>query len=234
MKGLFTMKKYLALILTFVLILTCFAACKPSVKDGTVVTEFGGKQHAAVTEADGGVKRDEAGNLIVLVTDEDGRNVKGDNGEYQTNPVAIDHALVIGNTIEMPEYSIQIPEGWSNSVSFENLVIKRNDSADTLTISVVSDKTLAEVSKERSSVISLTNSNYENVVTETKSVTVGEKEATLFSAFVPDANGAQVYLCYILFEHAGNVYSCMLNSNTDISATIPEITEILGTIKFVR
>ena len=67
------MKKYFALILTFILILTCFAACKPSIKDGTVVTEFGGQGHAAVTEADGGVKRDEAGNLIVLVTDENGR-----------------------------------------------------------------------------------------------------------------------------------------------------------------
>ena len=210
------MKKYFALILTFVLILTCFAACKPSIKDGTVVTEFGGKNHAAVTEADGGIKRDEAGNIIVLETDSNGRNVKDENGNYVTNPVAIDHALVIGNTIEMPEYSIQIPDGWSNSVSFENLVISRDGTADTLTISVIGDKSLADVTKERSSVISMTTSTYENVVTETKGVDVGEKEATLLSAFVPDANGAQVYLCYILFEHAGNVYSCMLNSNTDI------------------
>lgn len=228
------MKKYFALILTFVLILTCFAACKPSIKDGTVVTEFGGKNHAAVTEADGGIKRDEAGNIIVLETDSNGKNVKDENGNYVTNPVAIDHALVIGNTIEMPEYSIQIPDGWSNSVSFENLVISRDGTADTLTISVIGDKNLAEVTKERSTVISMTTSTYENVVTETKGVDVGEKEATLLSAFVPDANGAQVYLCYILFEHAGNVYSCMLNSNTDISSTVPEVLEILGTIKYVR
>lgn len=228
------MKKYFALILTFVLILTCFAACKPTVKDGTVVTEFGGKNHAAVTEADGGIKRDEAGNIIVLETDSNGRNVKDEDGNYVTNPVAIDHALVIGNTIEMPEYSIQIPEGWSNSVSFENLVITRDGTADTLTISVIGDKSLADVTKERSSVISMTTSTYENVVTETKGVKVGEKDANLISAFVPDANGAQVYLCYILFEHAGNVYSCMLNSNTDISSTVPEVLEILGTINYVR
>ena len=228
------MKKYFALILTFVLILTCFAACKPSIKDGTLVTEFGGKNHAAVTEADGGIKRDEAGNIIVLETDSNGKNVKDENGNYVTNPVGIDHALVIGNTIEMPEYSVQIPNGWSNSVSFENLVISRDGTADTLTISVIGDKSVADVIKERSTVINMTTSTYENVVTESKGVNVGEKEANLLSAFVPDANGAQVYLCYIVFEHAGNVYSCMLNSNTDISSTVPEVLEILGTINFVR
>lgn len=227
------MKKYFALILTFVLIFTCFTACKPTIKEGVLVTEFGGKEIAAVTEADGGLKRDEAGNLIVLVTDEHGRNVKDDNGEYATNPVAIDHALVIGNTIEMPEYSIQIPNGWSNSVSFENLVLQKDGTADVLTISVIDDKSLASVAQERSSVITMATSTYENVVSETKSVKIGDKDASFYSAYVPDANGSQVYLCYIIFEHVGDVYSCMLNSNADISSTIPEVLEILGTIDYV-
>lgn len=227
------MKKYFALILTFILILTCFAACKPSIKDGTVVTEFGGQGHAAVTEADGGVKRDEAGNLIVLVTDENGRQVKDENGEYQTNPVAIDHALIIGDTIEMPEYSVQIPSGWSNEASYESLVLKRDGTQDTFTISVIKDESLGEVLKQRNSVINLAKTNFENVVTETKSETVGETEATLFSAYVPDANGAQVYMCYIIFEHNGDIYSCMLNSNTDASAVVPDVIEILNTIKYV-
>ncbi len=233
-KGQFPMKKYFALILTFVLILTCFAACKPSIKDGTVVTEFGGNEIAAVTEADGGLKRDEAGNLIILVTDEHGRNVKGENGEYETNPVAIDHALVIGDTIEMPEYSIKIPNGWSNSVSFENLVLQRDGSADVLTISVIDDNSFADVAEERSSLITRTTSTYENVVTETKSVKVGDTDASFFSAFVPDANGSQVYLCYIIFEHGSDVYACMLNSNTDASASVPEVLNILGTIDYIR
>ena len=228
------MKKYFALILTFILIFTCFTACKPSVKDGMIVTEFGGKEIAAVTQADGGIVRDDAGNIIVLVTDAKGKNVKGENGEYETNPVALEHALVIGNTIEMPEYSIQIPNGWSNSVSFENLVLQKDGTAEVLTISVVKDKSLAEVTKERASVIGLATSNYQNVVSENKGVNVGDKDATLMSAFVPDANGAQVYLCYILFTHAGEVYSCMLNSNADASASIPEVLNILGTIDYIR
>lgn len=229
------MKKYFAVILTFVLILTCFAACKPTLKDGALITNAAGENYAAVTEADGGIVRDEAGNLIVLVTDEDGRNIKGDNGEYQTNPIAIDHALVIGDTIEMPQYSIQIPDGWSDSLSFQDLCLSKDGTADKLVITVVEDESLANVAKERSSIISLTKSNYPDVVTENKTVSFGEiTDALFYSAFVPDANGASVYLAFIIFEHAGDVYSCMINSNTDISASIPEITEILSTINFIH
>ncbi|MBQ2847238.1 MAG: hypothetical protein IJE74_03175 [Clostridia bacterium] len=228
------MKKYLAIVLTFVLLLTCFTACKPTIKDGTLVTDKAGENYAAVTEADGGLKRDEAGNLIVLVTDENGRNVKQD-GEYQTNAVGIEHALVVGNTIEMPEYSIQIPNGWSDSMSYESLVIKRDGTQDVLTLSVIDDKSLTDITEERSSVINLTKSNFPNTVVETKGVSFGEiEEANFFSAFVADTgNGTQVYLAYILFEHAGDVYSCMVNSNRDISSSIPEILDILGTINFV-
>lgn len=228
------MKKYFALLLTFVLILTCFAACKPTLKDGALITNAAGENYAAITEADGGIVRDDAGNLIVLVTDEDGRNVKGDDGEYQTSPVAIEHALVIGDTIEMPEYSIQIPDGWSDSMSFEDLALSKDGTADKLTISVIEDKSLADVAAERSSIINMTESNFPGTVTETKNVSFGEIEDALFySAYVADVNGSSVYLAFIIFEHAGDVYACMVNSNTDISATIPEITEILGTIKFV-
>ncbi len=229
------MKKYFALILTFVLILTCFAACKPTVKDGAVVTNAAGENFAAVTEADGGIKRDEAGNLVVLVTDEDGRNVK-ENGENVTNAIALQHALIIGNTIEMPEYSIQIPQGWSDSMSFENLALSKDGTADKLVISVIDDKSFTDVAAERSSLINTTKNNFANTVVENKGIEVGgDSEALFYSAYVPDAgNGASVYLAYVLFEHAGDVYSCMVNSNTDISATIPEILEILNTINFVR
>jgi hypothetical protein len=83
------------------------------------------------------------------------------------------------------------------------------------------------------SIINRTKNSFENVVTEAKAVKVGDKEASFFSAFVPDANGAQVYLCYIIFEHAGHVYACMYNSNADVSSTIPEVLDILGTINYV-
>lgn len=228
------MKKYFALILTFILIFTCFTACKPTLKEGTLITNAAGENFAAVTEADGGIVRDDAGNLVVLATDEDGRNIK-ENGEYQTKAVAIEHALIIGDTIEMPEFSIQIPEGWSDSLSFENLVLSRDGTADKLTISVIEDKSIEDVASERSSIIKITETNFPGTVTETKTVSFGEiKDALFYSAYVAEAgDGASVYLAFIIFEHANDVYACMINSNADISATIPEITEILATINFI-
>ena len=64
------MKKYFALIISVIVILTCFTACKPKLKDGVLVTDAAGKGYAAVTQEGGGAARDDAGNLVVLVTDE--------------------------------------------------------------------------------------------------------------------------------------------------------------------
>ena len=230
------MKKYFALILTVILVLTCFTACKPQLKDGAVITNAAGENYAAVTNADGGIKRDEAGNLIVLVTDENGKNVKGEDGELQTNPIAIDHALVIGDTIEMPTFSIQIPDGWSNSLSFSDLIISRDGTTDILKISVVENARLDEVIADHTSLITATKTNFADTVTETKNVSFGEiTDAPFYSAYVADAgDGASVYFSYIFFEHAGDVYSCHINSNRDLSADIDEFTEILGTINFIR
>ena len=80
------MKKYFALIISVIVILTCFTACKPKLKDGVLVTDAAGKGYAAVTQEGGGAARDDAGNLVVLVTDKNGKNVKGDNGEYRPTP----------------------------------------------------------------------------------------------------------------------------------------------------
>ena len=228
------MKKYFALILTFVLLITCFTACKPTLKEGALITNAGGQQYAAVTESNGGIVRDGAGNIVVLVTDHNGKNVKGDNGEYQTNAVAFDHAIIIGNTIEMPEYSIQIPSGWSDSKSFNDLVLKRDGTEDILKITVIDDKSLEETINDHTSTVNIAASSFPNTVTEKKTVSFGEiTDASYYSVYVPDASGASVFLAYVFFEHANDVYSCMINSNRDITNDIPEMIEILGTINFI-
>ena len=74
------MKKSLALILTFVVILTCFAACKKEgqLEGGIVATNAKGQVVAAVvTQENGRLQRDEAGNnAVVIVTDANGTTLK--------------------------------------------------------------------------------------------------------------------------------------------------------------
>lgn len=227
------MKKYFALIISVIVILTCFTACKPKLKGGEVVTNAAGQGFAAVTKEGGGIARDEAGNLIVLVTDAKGRNVKGENGEYQTNAIAIEHALVIGNRIECPDFAIEIPSGWSDSMSFNDLVIKKDGSEDTVKIHTDRNASFSSVIETSAKVIDAIKSGYGNTVLENKGIKVGENDAQFISAFVPDnGEGVASYLGYIFFNHGSVVYTCMVMSNRDMSADIDSIVKILSTIEF--
>ena len=227
------MKKYFALIISVIVILTCFTACKPKLKGGEVVTNAAGEGFAAVTKEGGGIARDEAGNLIVLVTDAKGRNVKGENGEYQTNAIAIEHALVIGNRIECPDFAIEIPSGWSDSLSFNDIVIKKDGSEDTVRIHTDRNESLSSVIENSTKVIDAIKSGYGNTVLENKGIKVGENDAQFISAFVPDnGEGIASYLGYIFFKQGSVIFTCSVMSNRDMSSDIDSIVKILNTIEF--
>ena len=130
------MKKYFALILSVIIILTLFTACKPQIKNGAVLQNGAGGEIAVVTSPDGGIVRDEAGNLIVLVTDHNGKNIKNENGEYQTNAVNMDHAFVMGRRVEAKYYSVEIPNGWSDAHTLNDLSITKDGTDESLVISV--------------------------------------------------------------------------------------------------
>lgn len=228
------MKKYFALIISMLVIITCFTACKPKLKGGNYITNAAGDGYAAVTKEDGGIVRDGAGNLIVLVTDENGKNVKDKNGEYQTNAVALEHALVIGDRIECRDFAIQIPSGWEDSLSFSDLVIKKTGTEDIIKISSTRDASLSTIIDDtNSSLLNTIKAQFDNEVSENKGITIKDIEAHFLSVFVPDnGTGTSSYLGYIFFENNGIVYTCMLTSNRDLSSQLDEITNILGTIEF--
>lgn len=233
------MKKYFALIISIIVILTCFTACKPKIKNGTLVTNQAGENFAAVTKADGGVIVDEAGNLVVLVTDEDGRNVKGDNGEYATNKVALEHALVIGNRVECEKYAITIPNGWSDAKSFNGLSIKRDGTEDVIVINE-REGGIDTAMADTLSAINLAKSSYANTTYENKGITIGDKTAHFISLYIPDngttdlnGNPGASYMGFIFFEHAGTVFTVRISSTTsNMSEDLDEIISILETIEF--
>lgn len=205
-KGITVMKKYFALIITAIVILTCFTACKPKIKDGAIVTNQAGENFAAVTQADGNVVIDDSGNIVVLVTNEDGKNVKDENGEYATNKVALDHALVIGNRVECEKYFINIPNGWSNASSFNGLSIKRDGTEDVIVINE-RESSIDEAMSGTLSAINIAKNAYANTVYENKGVKVGEMDAQFVSLYIPDngtvdANGTPVssYMGFIFFQ----------------------------------
>ncbi len=238
MKGTNTMKKYFALIVSIILILTCFTACKPRIKNGTVIENGAGEQIAIVTSPDGGIVRDEAGNLIVLVTDENGKNVKDENGEYQTNAIAMDHAIVIGRRVETENYSVEIPNGWSDAKTLNDLSITKDGTDESL---VITEKDVAATKAAEAFVPLMENAvkNYQGVITENTTVQINnEITATYMSFYVPEVkrddagNAVPAYIGFFFFEESGHTYSCKIEGRRNISENLDEFTDILATINF--
>lgn len=228
------MKKISAVLICTLLVLTCLTACKAKLKNGAVLSGAG-YDYAAVTNEDGGIQRDDAGNIIVLVTNDKGKNVKADNGQYATEAVALRGALVVGNKIECPDYSLTIPNGWSNYLSGADLMIQRNNSKDIIKIIAKRDGNLGETMKQSGDFINAMKSVSADTQYVNRGVQVQDMDAQFLAVYVPDnGTGAASYLGYIFFEHSGVVYSCMLTSDRNMSESIDDILAILNTIEFVN
>ena len=232
------MKKYFALILSVIVILTCFTACKPGVKNGMVVENGAGEMMAVVTSPDGGIVRDEAGNIIVLVTDENGKNVKGENGEYKTNAIAMDHAIVLGRRVEAENYSVEIPNGWSDAFTLNDLSITKDGTEESLVITS-KDGTASQAMETVSLVFANMKKMYSNGDFRNETVEISKNiTASYMSAYVPnlktDENGNAVagFIGYFFFEEAGKTYTCKIEGRRDINENLKEFTDILATINF--
>ncbi|MBQ3045640.1 MAG: hypothetical protein IJO03_00910 [Clostridia bacterium] len=231
------MKKYFALILCALTVLTCFTACAPKAElvDG----------YAAVTKEDGGVIRDQAGNIIVHVTDENGRQVEGEDGEYVTTPIALEHPIVVGRRIEAPDYAINIPDGWSDKLTEADLDIMKDGTKDNLRILVLRDTTLNDVLESRAATINTLMKNFPSAEFGTKSVTVGDGISAQYTYGYVDDTGVREddgkgnltvissFFGFIMFENNGDIYCCSLTSNRNMNENIDEILGILGTIEFI-
>ncbi len=232
------MKKYFALILSIIVILTCLTACKPRIKNGAIVENGVGDKIAVVTSPDGGIVRDDAGNLVVLVTDENGKNVKDENGEYKTNAIAMDHAILIGRRLETENYSVEIPDGWTDKVTLNDLSITKDGTDESLVI-MVKDGSPSQAAAKISPVFDNVRKMYANVVSENTTVEISKDiTASFMSVYVPhlktDDSGNPVagYIGYFFFEEAGQTYSCKIEGRRNLSENLKEFTDILATINF--
>ena len=232
------MKKYFALIISLIVILTCFTACKPKIKNGAVVENGVGQQIAVITSPDGGIVRDDAGNLVVLVTDHNGRNVKDENGEYQTKAIAMEHAIIIGRRVETLYYSVEIPDGWSDAKTLNDLAIIKDGTDESINITRKEGSVVEEMAKI-SPIFENVKNMYSDVISENTTVQIKDNlSANYMSVYVPhlktdDAgNPVSGYIGYFFFEKAGNTYTCKIEGRRNISENLKEFTDILATINF--
>ncbi len=236
------MKKYLALFISAIIILATFAGCK---KAETIKTADN-KEIPAVTQKDGGVIRDEAGNLIVYVTEANGRLTKGEDGEYVTSPVALERPIVVGRRVEAPLYSINIPNGWSDKLTVTDLDIVRDGTKDNLRIAIIKDTNMNDTLEQRTSVINLAKNNYPSAESNNKQITLENGINAQYMYTWVDDTGVREddgkgnltvissFIGFIVFEYKGDIYSCNLSSNQNMNEDIDEIIDILNTIEFIK
>lgn len=232
------MKKYIAIIICAVTVLGCFASCAKTPDDVS--------GYPAVTEKDGGVIRDDSGNLIVYVTDINGKIEKDENGEKVTTPVALERPIVVGRRVEGPTYAINIPDGWSDKLTSADLDIIRDGTKDNIRLSHIKDSSLSEVLEQRQSVINIAKTNFPSAENGNKSITIGDGiKAQYMYVWVEDTGVREddgkgnltvisSFAGLIVFEHAGDVYSCFLSSNNNMNEDFDEILGILNTIEFFK
>ena len=232
------MKKYIAIIICALTVLGCFASCS---KTAELIGDY-----PAVTQKDGGVIRDEAGNIIVYVTDINGKIEKGEDGENITSPIAIKHPIVVGRRVEGPTYAINIPDGWSDKLTASDLDIIRDGTKDNIRLSHIKDSTYSEVLEKRQSIINIAKTNFPSAESGNSSITIGDGiKAQYMYVWVEDTGVREddgkgnltvisSFAGLIVFEHAGNVYSCALSSNNNMNEDIDEIIDILSTIEFFK
>lgn len=223
------MKKAIVLLITLMVVLTCFSSCKRTgvIKGGVLATDFKGNGVAAVvTKEDGGIIRDEAGNVIVLATDENGNTYK-EKGDYVTQAVAVEHAIIFGKHVEMPDFSIDIPNGWSDAKSYDMLTIQKDGTETKISIWTDREAKLTEISKNHSTIVDAAAAGDAIHATQT----VAGQEAIVAHTF---ADAAGVFVGYIDFMYQGAVFTVQVSSDKDITSEWNDIVKVVDTIKFVH
>lgn len=233
------MKKTISIVLTVAAVALLLSSCKgDTIKDGAAVTNAVGETLAVVTNPDGGIARDEAGNAIVVQTEEGGKAVTNKDGSNVTNPVALDHALIIGNKIEMNTFSFTIPDGWSDIGSHATCIVRKDNSTDQIEIRTFAGGTLAETKKGCLQVYDLLKSIYGETGGKFTEGTakIDNVEASTYECYISkEVSGKDVltYWSYFFFERGGTVYVIQVSSNDNDLTGSSEITGILNSIKFV-
>ena len=227
------MKKITAVFVIFAIAVCVFTACSKKPQGTEQITIQGGDTIDLVTKEAGGLDRDEEGNPVVVVTDDNGKAVTEKGGEQLTSALDLETALVYDNRIEFKNYYIEIPKGWSNCSSYNNTNIKKNNSDDGIEIIQYDDATFEKKYADIKQFYAASLSMYPDAVTDEKSVKIGDMDCARYELFIPKtANDKPLYTCYVLIERDEALYSVMITATRDLREDFGEVEKILNSIQF--
>ncbi len=192
------------------------------------VTNLSGEEFFVVTDADGNAQRDAEGNIILYATDAQGNPVAD-----VTEAKPLSGALAVGNKIEMPNFRITLPDGWTDAKSTSEVNIGNAETLDMITVSVTDGVSAEDRLKEIDETVKSVKRRNDSAVIGSEEMTVCGENAVYKSVSVNNESTA-VYLGYVVFTHGEDVYDCRLTADRNISAEeISEMIDILKSIEFI-
>lgn len=203
-------KKIAAVISVIILLVSVLAACGkvPTIKNSA------GEDVPVATDSEGNTMLNGDGDIIVYVTDEDGKYVKDNNGERVTSAVEFPRVIADGQKVETADYVMTFPKEW---VINENGAGSRKgtegeflsiDKLDALkigeTVEMFADKPI----KQMQAFGEEQKGDSGKAVFETHSTAVTEKKLKAVAAEndIVKADGTKMYVCSVWFEFDGTVY----------------------------
>lgn len=218
-------KSIFALFICALAAICLFAGCSKA--KGLKIKDPNGNDRVAVTDENGEPVYDEAGNIILVDTDEKGHANKDANGEQVTTPLLISNLIESGKNVYCRYFSFTKPSGYDALVYGTTISLtKKNDS---ISINYEIEETVDDKLDTVSTLIGgMKDEGY------TPEVSTSEKTVCGVTATVTEiklsAEGKNIYLASIVFEKNGIAYSASLTSDSQSSTDTLE--EILNSISF--
>lgn len=220
------MKKSIFALFVCALAAIClFAGCSKA--KGLKIKDGNGYDRVAVTDENGEPIYDEAGNIILVDTDEKGHAKKDSNGEQATTPLLISDLIESGKNVYCRYFSFIKPSGYEALV-YGTTISLTNDN-NNISISYEIDKTIDDELDGVSTLIGgMKDEGYTPEISTSEKTVCGET-ATVTEIKL-SAQNRNYYIASIIFEKGGVVYSASLTSDKESS---PErLEEIVNSISF--
>lgn len=219
-------KKYFALFLVFVIVLSGFAACIKS-NPGIVITGSDGKTRVLATNDNGETMTDDAGNLIIAVTDKNGKGARDKEGNYETQRVAPPDYYVLENFIESPKFSVPVPAGWEQSTT-SNIRLTHTATKGEINLYIEDGQTLTQVSDAVQEFMDMTATKDPNAEFKVETVKICGVSAT---RYLYSSTQFSAEMAVYVFEKNGTSFqfqTVIAKENKDIV----DFESVINTIKF--
>lgn len=205
-------KKIIAVACVLVILAVTLAACGSKY---LVITDEHGYTHLAVTDAEGNTVLDENGDIQVYVTDENGEPVTLENGAYDVAAVTFPDAVADGDTLETPDYTLTMPDGWTAN---SNGRFTRDDNENVYlqitNFGELEDQTLdtyvASMQENINALLEQTQQEYPSASVEYSNHTLSQAnrmDSRVVEFRVPDADGNMAYYAMnVYFVYQGELF----------------------------